>query len=273
MHDDADELADLIGALYDSELPAMRPLDPRNPERARGAMKLARKYEVESVRARIIRRMEADWPQDVLEWLRLIGDIKRRTELRTMLCRTGTSSDPEPDAFVPEPASAVRFAREFDVPSILPAAFYTLALADIQQDWDETRVSRPFAAAQWRLLDQEDTMRLFRGKSKLRAAASAMVKVPFPGESYCTDCKDSRLPRVFSEKWSTYLTSGGFEGGVALADAPDIIGILLSCLELLEGRGSQFAGMCETHRILYRKFVSAKLHHEWESLSEKFQLR
>ncbi|EKM60373.1 uncharacterized protein PHACADRAFT_246254 [Phanerochaete carnosa HHB-10118-sp] len=270
MQDDADELGELVGALYDPELPSMRFLDPRNPERVRGVMKLARKYEVDSVCARIIRRLEADWPQDAVEWLRVSADINKRVELSGMFSGSAPGAE-DSEALIPEPASAICFAREFDVPSILPAAFYMLALTDVQRDWDNVE-HRPSGAARWSLLDQQDMLRLFRGKASLRDAISNMISAPFPGESYCAVCVDCRLPYDFSEKWSNYLSSSGFAGGAALTDRPDIIGILFSFLELLNKPNSEFSGMCSRHKGLYKPFFSSKIRYEWTRLAEMFQL-
>ncbi|EKM60343.1 uncharacterized protein PHACADRAFT_23719 [Phanerochaete carnosa HHB-10118-sp] len=122
MQDDAGELAELIGALYDLKLPPMRLLDPQNPERASAALKLAKKYEVGSICARI-----------------------KCTKLRAMFV-IAVPINVDIGPFIPEPASAIRFAREFNVPSILPAAFYTLALTDVQRNWDSADY-RPFHAA------------------------------------------------------------------------------------------------------------------------------
>lgn len=273
MQDDPDDLAQFIGALYDSDLPLMRPLDPHNPDRARGAMKLARKYDADSVCTRIIRRLEADWPQDVFDWLRLCADLKTRSELRKILVqRAGSATDTPTNVLIPEPVSAIRFAREFHVPSILPAAFYTLVLTDIHHDPDSLGIADTFRVARWSLLGQEDMLRLLRGKVSLRNAITHMMNVPFPGESYCATCTNSRLPRVFSERWSNHLTAQGFFGGISLAETPDIFGILFTFLELLDDNCREFDGMCARHRSLYSKFFTLKIELEWTRLPDVFQL-
>ena len=76
----------------------------------------------------------------------------------------------------PEPAAAIRFARDFDVPSILPFAFYVLAGISQYKDWDEDRkddVGRPIITAslgrtaRWKLLDAVDYRTLVKCREAL----------------------------------------------------------------------------------------------------------
>ncbi|GJE96790.1 BTB domain-containing protein [Phanerochaete sordida] len=273
MQDDADDLAELIGALYDPDLPLMRPLDPANPARARGAMRLARKYDVDAVRTRIVQRLEADWPKDVIEWLRLCADVRKRTELRDAIDRMYVGApSPEPAPFVPEPASAVRFAREFDVPSILPAAFYALALTDVRADWDApgARRSELFAAARWTLLDATDVLRVARGKALLCMRIVDMVGTPLLSDQpFCASCATNRLPHELSELWQSYLSTQGFAGGINLANRPDMIGLYSEFLELLD---TDFAGLCARHMGMFRSFFPTAMDARWRQLPGMFEL-
>lgn len=272
MQDDADDLGELIGALYDSDLPVMRPLDPANPERARGAMKLARKYEVDAVCARIIRRLEADWPQDVVAWLRLCADITKQAELRAKFAVAGARpGEGDADApCIPEPASAVRFAREFDVPSLLPAAFYALALTDVRNDCGDDAPATLFGAARWTVLDQADMLRVVRGKAELCDNLTKMVDAQlFADEPFCPACEDVRMAYAFSERWQAYLTSRGFAGGVAFASQPDVVGIFMTFLDLVD---AEYSGMCARHKGMYRSWFTTQIRHDWSRLSQIFLL-
>lgn len=82
------------------------------------------------------------------------------------------------DDRLPEPASAIRIASDYNIPSILPAAFYQLALLSTDADWDgyrenPTREGKQlrFGArtARWGLLDKRDLMRLVHGQKLLAA--------------------------------------------------------------------------------------------------------
>lgn len=126
-------------------------------------MKLAVKYDVEVVREEIIRRISADWPQTFYEWERRENEIK---ELRL----SGPYSWREFHHYLlyPEPAAAVRFALEFDCPSILPATYYELARVHGMEEWNpsqesETACTRP---ARWSLLEASDLRKILAGQKR-----------------------------------------------------------------------------------------------------------
>lgn len=72
----------------------------------------------------------------------------------------------------PDPASAIRLARECDVPSILPAAFYQLARTDIDMDRlkrDDVQENRARGrTARWDLMTGEDMVRLMHAQKAMR---------------------------------------------------------------------------------------------------------
>lgn len=82
---------------------------------------------MDHVRSKVVARIEADWPITLEEWDQDeefyssddIRDFKRRRRLRSA---------------PPEPAAAVVLARRFDMPTILPAAFYELTRRDIHNN-------------------------------------------------------------------------------------------------------------------------------------------
>lgn len=119
-------------------------------------MKLAMKYEMDSIRQRVIDVMRADWPMTYEQWARF------RAELEVMKRAHNISPDGRVDGKdlherIPEPASAARFARDFDIPSILPAAYYTLATTSRNCNWDKWgRGLTYFRSARWGLLDGYD---------------------------------------------------------------------------------------------------------------------
>ena len=91
---------------------------------------------MDSFRSRIVRHFEADWPRTLAEWDRLEAEIDYMMEEH--------QDDKNEDYYgrvdglfldqrLPEPAAAIRLALEFGIPSILPAAFYTLA--QTTPDW------------------------------------------------------------------------------------------------------------------------------------------
>ena len=101
-----------------------------------GPMRLAVKYEVDSIRDLIKHHIEADWPHTLYEWELWQSRISHLTEV------VEDDSDAPPlAAQLPEPVSALLFATEFGCHSILPTLFYYLTaggieFARLETDWD-----------------------------------------------------------------------------------------------------------------------------------------
>lgn len=101
-------------------------------------MRLATKYQIETVRKRVVEILHDSWPRTYEQWRRFESEISVVREIhgdRLDHLVDGKSFDER----IPEPAAAIRFARDFDVPSILPFAFYTLAGISQSNDWDVAR--------------------------------------------------------------------------------------------------------------------------------------
>ena len=158
---------------------AYKRFDPNTPVLVEGALKLAMKYECDALRHRIVSSLEADWPQTLAQWdARRSEAVILRSEHSLQL--TGKVNGLYLDDRLPEPASAIRIASDYGIPSILPAAFYTLALLSTDADWDAFRANPGkhlrFGArtARWRLLDKRDLMRLVHGQKLLAAHTRAI---------------------------------------------------------------------------------------------------
>ncbi|KAJ7648500.1 hypothetical protein B0H17DRAFT_958921 [Mycena rosella] len=159
MQDDAKDIESLLKVLYNpSELPYKR-LDPLTPINVRRTLAMATKYEMEPLRERIVAQLEADWPTSVAEWDRL------GTEVRALRWEHSTSGgytvdDLYLDDRLPEPGAAIRLAMDFNIPKILPAAFYHLSRLSIDADWLEFRKNRERLGlertARWDLLEAGD---------------------------------------------------------------------------------------------------------------------
>ncbi|KAI0931488.1 hypothetical protein AcW1_001120 [Taiwanofungus camphoratus] len=174
MPDNAEDLASFLGVLYDPLGTAYKRFNPNTPVLVEGTLKLAMKYECDALRSRIVENLEADWPQTLAQWdARHAESILARSEHTQQF--TGKVNGLYLDDRLPEPASAIRIASDYNVPSILPAAFYQLALLNTDADWDTYRANPSkhlrFGArtARWRLLDKRDLMRLVHGQKLLAA--------------------------------------------------------------------------------------------------------
>ncbi|TBU54921.1 hypothetical protein BD310DRAFT_951150 [Dichomitus squalens] len=179
MPDTAEELISFLTMFYDPLGTAYKRFDPNTPVLIDGALKLAMKYECDALRRRITASLEADWPQTLAQWdARRAEAVILRSEHSLQL--TGKVDGLYLDDRLPEPASAIRIASDYGIPSILPAAFYTLALLSTDADWDECRANPGkhlrFGArtARWRLLDKRDLMRLVHGQKLLAAHTRAI---------------------------------------------------------------------------------------------------
>lgn len=146
---------------------------------------LANKYGIDHLRDRIIGHVEVDWPQSLWQWDMLEAEILAMEETWYMYdeYKNGPIDD-----FLPEPASAIRLARECNIPSILPAAFYHLSRLSIEDNRRNPRTSSvhlepevPYQhsfygnrTADWTILSSQDYMCLLRGKAKLASAADRL---------------------------------------------------------------------------------------------------
>ena len=114
-----------------------------------GAVRLADKYLLEEFRKFLIQQVTSDWPKNLSEW------DKFRTEI-DMLSAERTELDPLRD-HIPEPVSAINFAREFGCAEILPAAFYLLStISPCHNDWSREPVQPRRPLAKWSMLQKND---------------------------------------------------------------------------------------------------------------------
>lgn len=136
-------------------------------------MKIATKYEVDSVCKAIKNHLESEWPQTLDELIRLQKDV---------LVAKSECISPNPDFYkiFPEPASAIRLATDFDVPSILPTAYYILSTLDADVNWDADKpvphrdASTRGRPARFSLLRDSEMLRYYQGKYRLSKEHAAM---------------------------------------------------------------------------------------------------
>ncbi|KAH0826099.1 hypothetical protein J3R83DRAFT_11656 [Lanmaoa asiatica] len=164
MPDDANHLESVLKILYyQSPLP-WTPRSPRYPALITPILDLSRKYGIDRVREQVLRHLESDWPQTLKDWDKLERDIEFMI----------SDSDVEYiDDYLPEPAAAIKLAYQFDIPSILPSAFYHLSRLSILDDWDKTHADSAMSirnlrkrTAQWGLLSAKDFHCLLLGKAE-----------------------------------------------------------------------------------------------------------
>ena len=172
------------------------------------------------------------------------------------------------DDRLPEPASAIRLASDFDIPSILPAAFYQLASISTDADWDAYRASPTiegkhlrFGArtAKWSLLDKRDLMRLVHGQ-KLLAAYTRSIGTDIFGMRCPRNAKGCSTAR--SDCWK-YLQEN------APVSMDDPLDILHDCMNL----GDLLTDLpCATCLADITALAEKKRLELWRSLPAFFQL-
>lgn len=102
--------------------------------------------------------MRKDWPTTLAGW------EVRQFELQ---------ASPTTHDLYPEPVSAIQFATHAGTPSVLPAAFYQLAITPTSRDWRDDRLHDAgattinAAAARWHMLDAANAVRFLKGRDAL----------------------------------------------------------------------------------------------------------
>lgn len=183
------------------------PLDPRTPDSVTPILSMSSKYQVDHIRNTIIERLESDWPQSLFEWDLLEKRIKSVRDMYDALkWRTppeADSSNSEGEVFIirhhfPEPCSAIRLAKQYDIPSILPSAFYRLACIYLNNDWHRPKTDEE--QRRWRkeflhrsdLLTVSDMATVIRGVEALKQHRT--LQIPFEHTDHEAEtCKAERF--------------------------------------------------------------------------------
>ncbi|KAJ7639006.1 hypothetical protein FB45DRAFT_739896 [Roridomyces roridus] len=197
--DDSRDIESVLKVLYDPfELPHKR-LDPKTPIRVRRALAMATKYEMDNLRNRIVTQVEADWPSSLAEWDRL------EMEARALQEEHDANDEQKVDGLylddrLPEPITAIRLSRDFQIPKILPAAVYHLSRLHVGDDWLQLRQEpnqlQLTRTARWDLAEAEDLKMLLR----VRETISDFPLVRPKASNSCTspsECRRWRDTRHF----------------------------------------------------------------------------
>ena len=149
--------------IFFSDLPV--PRSPHFPSLITPILELARKYGIDRMYAQIVRNLERDWPQTLKDWDALEREVS--------FIKNDLGVD-RIDDHLPEPASVIQLARQFDIPGVLPSAFYHLSRLSVLDDWDKIhadpslQIRNPTQrTARWGLLSAEELHCLLLGKAEL----------------------------------------------------------------------------------------------------------
>ena len=156
--------------------------DPNIPLTVTGVIRLADKYLVKPLHRRLVQEVCEAWPATLVGY-----DIKQAEidSLSALPLDAPQKYQGRLADVIPEPASAILFAQEFNCPHILPAAFYTLSLIPITHDWDANPQEYHEPLAKWSILRSENLIRYIHGFQSLNRYR------PHPTAYMCEDCDDS----------------------------------------------------------------------------------
>lgn len=173
---------------------------------------MANKYQITHIRDCIVERLESDWPQTIHAWDALEGEVERSKEHSNTLWYI--------DDRFPEPASAIRLARDYGIPSILPAAFYQLSRLKIANDHARRRKeANTFydydydeRTARWDLLSGEDLLCVMRGQEKLREVALHLPRrVMCPNPDWSKKCNVKAMIHQLNKEYGIDTTTDFLE--------------------------------------------------------------
>ena len=199
--------------------------DSDTPMRGMKLLKVADKYQIDGPRQLIVQQIENDWPKSLAELLQQQAELERICDIDLFT----TFKDVILDNQFPEPASAIRIAIDFNIPTILPAAFYVLSQIEPENDyaryrggpWDawtgmdddiaegNNKVSitalpsRRMRTARWPVLDKDEQYNAWLGRNALQRAIRdverSFTRAPCPYEyDHCTH-KRARLFKEHAE--------------------------------------------------------------------------
>lgn len=211
------------------------------------------------LRQNIVGHVEQNWPLTLRQW----DELGSRMHAIAQLSRGDLDNqlDLEPSYSgdrLPEPASAIRLARERNIPTILPAAFYHLSRLSIDDDWAETfRCDQLLAAgrtAEWNLLTADDLRCLLKGRAKLRQAPREILRFSYRTDGCSEACFSAKRWDLLKEIEETCVQS------------PDMLRVAREYIE----RKTYGDGICYLCSSLIRRDLATFRHILWDMLTDFF---
>ena len=195
-----------------------------------GLMELAKKYEIEAVRAFVTQHIKNDWPTTLEEWQGQQAEIARLEEKHCRACHPSRAEAEAPylSSLFPEPASVIKLCMKYHIHEPLSAAFYQLSLIKPADDFDrwKNENGKPWKysqlqrgdinypgpldhwrrTARWSLLDGDVFMRLLLGREALDDIRRVFVvprasKTCTRGGQYRSCSKE--LEEIYGTKFTT----------------------------------------------------------------------
>lgn len=173
--------------------------DTRTPDLVAGPLKLATKYQADSLRNRIVTHLETDWPMTLKEWDQVAYANEAEAEPDT-----NTSDESHPNSnhlltqnFCSNPALYIKLARECNLPNILAIISYSLCC---NSEARKEKLS---------YLDREDLEVLLLGKERMMnficGEGVDELEVNYWVQVGDNDCDDMPCHTPVLKEWSFVL--------------------------------------------------------------------
>ncbi|GJE88191.1 BTB/POZ domain-containing protein [Phanerochaete sordida] len=154
--DDWEDVQALLKFLYGfSDVVPARKRDPATFKIIAGPLRLAAKYEMDSVLQQLVPVLERDWPSRYEDWALIEAEAALRRHARF-------AQDTSFRDVTQDPAAVLQLAQRLGLRSMLPAAFYELSRANFDV---EPALYKPHADIA--LLSRADLVRLVLGRERL----------------------------------------------------------------------------------------------------------
>lgn len=229
---------------------------------------------MDCIRSRIVKAIEAQWPRTLQQWLVFQAGVKVRKEYWVAQhsdahgCLRATTN---PKSALPEPVSAINLATEFDIPAILPAAFYRLAITDLQLDASGTFpwLKPSDFIASWSSLGQQNWSRLANGKEELirqHQEVADAYEEPYYNSQWCPRNSDEcqELAKKLKLKYDDAFN-------VRFVCKPDILGLIVDVLNSEEAASGEW-DFCHSCKPLFKASLRDFMEKIWNALPVIFGL-
>ncbi|KLO13575.1 hypothetical protein SCHPADRAFT_940240 [Schizopora paradoxa] len=228
LHDAAEDLDALLNALQDTSPLSELSTISDTPLRVRPALRLASKYLMNDLRGRLVHIVELMWP-------RTLEDLESKTMLYDGVRKIEKGGEKWPWVFLPEPIASINLAEEFDIPSILPAAYYHLLRCSPSADWDTVqklgfKTLRNKVPARWPQLTHSSSHKLLKLREVLDDSVGYWTT--YLHHNRAADC-DNQKPKVCKELWVS-IQKGGKERRRSVLTSRDPLLVLTKTHEELE---------------------------------------
>jgi hypothetical protein len=169
-----------------------------------GPLKLATKYQADSLRKRIVSHLETDWPTTLDAWDDIAYTaVKLKPDPSDPDGTFSQSSDQSDhcamDSF-PDPVPFISLARECDLPDNLVAAFYSLCCDSKTRREKLSRMTR--GDLETVMLGRECMMSFICGPAALQLEINTWVQDS--GNGIFRDCTDKNVTPLSSKRGQTY---------------------------------------------------------------------